>query len=107
MAWFQWGTPPRASRLAHRYGIGYAQADRIIRHQVWLQWRRFGWLGAIALVPLVADLACEFAGRTGPATPLLLAGASLGIGLQLWLAQRAAWPAIIQEAEDVARERSS
>lgn len=91
------------------YGIGYVQAERIIRHHTMVHWRRFGWLGGTALALLMADIGCQFANVAGPATALLLAGASLCTGLQLWLAQRAAYPAILQEATDLRdaqRERS-
>jgi len=92
----------RPAKLMRDYGLGHAQADRIIRHYTLLHWRRFGWLGGTALMLMAADLASSlFDGDAGSLRPLLLGGAALGTGLQLWLAQRAAYPAILQEAAEL------
>jgi hypothetical protein len=92
----------RPGELMRDYGLGYATADRIIRHHTRLHWRRFGWIGGIALAMLVVYLGGAFLGEDiGPFRPLLLGGAVVGTGLQLWLAQRAAYPAILQEAAEL------
>jgi len=92
----------RPGELMRHYGLTYPQAERIIRHHTHLHWRRFSWIGGVALAMLVAYMGSAwFDIDLGSARFLLLAGASLGTGLQLWLAQRAAYPAILQEAKEV------
>jgi len=93
--------------LMRRYGLSHTQAERLIRHHTLQHWRRFGWIGAIACALLVVYAGSAFLDADlGGARPLLLGGGSIGTGLHLWLAQRAAYPAILQEAADL-RDRQT
>lgn len=92
----------RPGALMRGYGLTYAQAERVIRHHTLVHWRRFGWIGRIALALLLAYVVtASIEPRVGAMRPLLLGGGALGTGLQLWLAQRAAYSAILQEAADL------
>lgn len=90
----------RPAQLARREGISYVQAERIVRQCTWMQWRRYGWIGGVALAALLAVVGGAVLGRPLPdgLHNLLLAVASICTGLQLWLAQRAAYPLILEEA---------
>jgi len=92
----------RPGALVRAYGLTHAQAGQLVRHHTLAHWRRFGWIGGVALALLLACVFTAFIDAgVGAARPLLLGGAALGTGLHLWLAQRAAYPAILQEAADL------
>lgn len=93
--------PLRPGQLMRSHGLGYVESDRLIRHHTQLEARRYGWIGAVGLAALATRLLCAFADATVPAAwgTWLTGCAALCIGLHLLLAQRAARPRILQEAD--------
>lgn len=99
--------PLQPGQLMRSHGLGYAESDRLIRHHTWVEARRYHGIGTLGLAALVARLLCAFAGASLPAAwgSLLTGCAALCVGLHLWLAQRAARPRILEEADAIADSR--
>jgi hypothetical protein len=103
--WGAWSMarPLRPGQLMRSHGLGYVASERLIRHHTLLEARRYAWIGMLGLAALAARLACAFAEVALPAAwgSVLMGCAMLCVGLHLLLAQRAARPRILQEANAI------
>lgn len=99
-------TTIRPEWLAARYGVRLLVARTLIHEHVMRHWRRFAPLAVIAGGLWLADLAEAFAlvALPGWLHVLLWPAAVLLVGLQLWLAQRAARDPILAGAARLARD---
>lgn len=99
--------PLQPGQLMRSHGLGYVESDRLIRHHTRIEAHRYRWSGAIGLSALVARLLCALDGASLPPAwgNLLMGCAALGVGLHLWLAQRAARPRILEEADAIRDSR--